>query len=365
MPPNHGDRSRPPSSPNGHGTDGSGAAPTQFVSHYLVSPAYDIIFFISSPLLALILGLGLSHSPLNRGEVLGGENWVEMFLSIFVMAHLFIVIFRSHFNPGIYRLYPVRFAIVPLVLFLAMGYSIWAMVIGSVLATFWDVYHSSLQTFGLGRLYDKIAGNDPRVGRRLDIALNLYIYAGPIAAGATLMDHVDDFAEFKAVNSLFFTEIPAYVEFNSAILTWLVIGTGVPFLFYYLHAYRKLARAGHRVSFQKVALLLSTGIVSIYAWGFNPFGMAFFIMNVFHAWQYFAIIWWSERDHLIRAVRQEGRTRAVPAALALLLGTSLAYGLVAGLYHGGNDWLFSVFLVVSLMHFWYDGFIWSVRRHQI
>ena len=82
-----------------------------------------------------------------------------------------------------------------------MGYSIWAMVIGSVLATFWDVYHSSLQTFGLGRLYDKIAGNDPRVGRRLDIALNLYIYAGPIAAGATLMDHVDDFAEFKAVSS--------------------------------------------------------------------------------------------------------------------------------------------------------------------
>jgi hypothetical protein len=41
----------------------------------------------------------------------------------------------------------------------------------------------------------------------------------------------------------------------------------------------------------KGLLLFLTGVCSIYAWGFNPFGLAFFIMNVFHAWQYFALIW--------------------------------------------------------------------------
>ncbi len=336
-----------------------------FTSRYMVSPAYDLTFFILSPLLALFLGLSLSQSPLNGEDVYDGDNWLEILIAIFIMSHLFIVIFRSHCNPKIFRLHPFRFTLIPLLLLVAMGVSPWALVIGSVLATFWDVYHSGLQTFGLGRIYDKLAGNDPNTGRRLDIILNHYIYAGPIAAGATLMHHVDDFEEFDAVDSFFFTEIPAYVEFNSGLLTWLVIITGIPFLIYYVYAYWRLAQAGHKISYQKVTLLVLTAGVSIYAWGFNPFGQAFFIMNFFHAWQYFAIIWWTERKTLIRLSGREGRRRAAGAAFAILIGVALAYGLVAGLYSGDNSWLVSAFLVVSLMHFWYDGFIWSARRDQV
>jgi len=161
--------------------------------------------------MALGLGLMLSQTPLNGDDVYDGDNWLEIGLSIFIMSHLFIVIFRSH---GIL-------------------------------------------------------------------------------------------------------------------------------------AYCRLARAGHRISYQKVLLLFLTGVCSNYAWGFNPFGMAFFVMNVFHAWQYFALIWWSERKTLTRLVGREGCARAGAAALTLLLGTGLAYGLVAGLYSGGNSWIVSAFLVVS------------------
>lgn len=28
-------------------------------------------------------------------------------------------------------------------------------------------------------------------------------------------------------------------------------------------------------------------------------------------------------------------------------------------------WMFSATLVISLMHFWYDGFIWSVQRPEV
>ena len=28
-------------------------------------------------------------------------------------------------------------------------------------------------------------------------------------------------------------------------------------------------------------------------------------------------------------------------------------------------WALSLGLVVTLMHFWYDGFIWSVRRREV
>ena len=55
--------------------------------------------------------------------------------------------------------------------------------------------------------------------------------------------------------------------------------------------YRGYQRQGYRVSMQKVWLLASTALCSIYTWGFDSFGQAFFIMNFFHAWQYFALVW--------------------------------------------------------------------------
>ncbi|MDP6831646.1 MAG: hypothetical protein QF512_11840 [Alphaproteobacteria bacterium] len=334
------------------------------VSKYIVSPGFDLSFFILAPILALLVGGVLPQTPLNNESKYFGDTWISLFLAVFVMSHLIITAFRSHGNPRIFHSFPLRFTIVPVVLFLAMGFSLWAIVIVSVLATFWDVYHSSMQTFGIGRIYDMKAGNEPLAGRRLDITLNILLYAGPIAAGATLMDHINDFSEFERVGSLFFTEIPAYVEFNSGILRVLVLGAGVPFLCYYVYAYWNLSRQGYSVSYQKVALLTFTGICSLFAWGFNPFGMAFFIMNFMHAWQYFAIVWWSDRASIERVFRLRGKPRAGLAALVLLITVGLVYGLIAGLYNGKNDWVFSAFLVVSVMHFWYDGFIWSVKRKQ-
>ena len=33
--------------------------------------------------------------------------------------------------------------------------------------------------------------------------------------------------------------------------------------------------------------------------------------------------------------------------------------------HATFRWAAAAGLVVSLMHFWYDGFVWSVRRHEV
>ena len=63
-------------------------------------------------------------------------------------------------------------------------------------------------------------------------------------------------------------------------MTKLILAVGIPFMVYYLLAYRRYHRQGYKVSFQKVALLLSTAACSIYAWGFNSFGEAFFVRAV-------------------------------------------------------------------------------------
>jgi hypothetical protein len=335
---------------------------------YIVAPLYDWVFFITAPLIALVLGLVLAHTTWDEASAAFNyeKSFIDFGIGVFIFAHLVIVIFRSHLNPQIFARHPWRFTLVPVSLFAAMLTSNWVLIGCSVLATFWDVYHSGMQTFGLCRIYDAKAGNPPRAGRRLDWILNLYLYAGPIAAGATLMDHVGDFDQFSQVGSVFFTSVPAYTESNSYLLSWLVIATGVPFLAFYLAFYWRLHRAGHTVSPQKIAILLCTGICSIWAWGFNPFGMAFFIMNFFHALQYFAIIWWAEKGNIAGILGCEGRSWAKPATLAVIIAVGLSYGIFAEQADlDTNTWLFAGFLLISLMHFWYDSFIWSVSKKHV
>ena len=343
---------------------GPGAAAAA-ASGYIVGPAYDRVFFIGAPVLAL--GLGLLGAGLDdRLPTIGGAPAIDFGLGVIVFAHLVIVLFRSHLNAGIFRRHPARFVLVPALLFIAMGVSTPVLVACGVLATFWDVYHSAMQTFGLGRIYDARAGNPPDLGRRLDLGLNLLLYAGPIAAGATLLDHLEDVADLEQVGLVLFTRVPALAASYADYLSWAVIAIGLPYVAYYLHAYRRLARQGYRVSSQKVTLLAATGICSVLAWGLNPFGMAFFIMNFFHAWQYFAIVWWAEKGNIARRFGFAGRAWAGAGALGILLGVGLGFGLVVEITpDDASAWAFSLFLVVSLMHFWYDGFVWSVRRRQL
>src|SRR4029077_18039218 len=76
---------------------------------YIVGKAYDNIFFITAPLSAFAIGLLLSYTPLSRRTVriLSHEGTPEtIFLGSFIMAHLFIVFFRSNGNQKIFEQFP-------------------------------------------------------------------------------------------------------------------------------------------------------------------------------------------------------------------------------------------------------------------
>ena len=337
-------------------------------SPYIVSPAYDCAFFLLPPTVALCLGILISGSAFGTRYFRFYDQdvtWAGLLIGIFIHAHLFAVFFRSHGNPAIRRLYPYRFLVVPIVLYLAMVSSLWVLISVSVLATFWDVYHSALQTFGFARIYDRKAGNDPTIGRRLDWHLNLLLYAGPILAGATMMDHFEDFGEFSEVGATLFTAIPGFMEAHQSYVAWAVLTSGGAFLAYYVWAQVQLERAGHAVSLQKVYLLASTGAVSIYTWGFNTFGEAFFIMNFFHALQYFGIVWAFEKRNMMKLFHVDGLPLSKPLTAVLFVGIAFAYGFWVESLDTSMEMLWAVTLIVSIMHFWYDGFVWSVRRQQV
>jgi hypothetical protein len=163
---------------------------------------------------------------------------------------------------------------------------------------------------------------------------------------------------------VFFTSIPAYVQSHARHLTWTVLAIGVPFLVYYVFAYWRLHRRGYRVSGPKVVLLVSTASCSIYTWGFNTFGEAFFVMNFFHALQYFTLVWWTERKSMVRLFHLGGMRRGQALGLVLFLAIGLGFGFWAEFF-GNSAVGVHLILVVSIMHFWCDGFIWSVQRRHV
>jgi hypothetical protein len=328
-------------------------------SPYIVGRTFDWIFFLASPVWALCIGILVSRTTLATDNLeLNGEydTAVGFFTGIVVHAHLVAVVFRSHANPSIRKLYPVRFFVVPVVLYVAIVASHWVAAASIVVATFWDVWHSGAQTFGFARIYERNHGTSPEVGRRLDFVLNQVLYAGPILAGATLMDHFDSFDNL-------WTSVPAAVEGHARYLTYGVLVVGTVIVVAYVIAYSQLARRGAwSPPWLKIWLTASTAVVSIYTWAFNSWGQAFLIMNLFHAVQYLALVWAMEGKRIAGLF---GLAAVPRLALLLYLVLTVMYGVGVVALNADVTTLWAITMVVSLMHFWYDAFVWSVRRKQI
>jgi hypothetical protein len=332
---------------------------------YIVGRAYDWAFFLAPPVLALVLGIAVSGTWLASDVyqvATEDDTAVGFFIGTIIHAHLVAVLFRSHGNVAIRRRFPLRFFLVPVALYAAIVVSPWIAVATTVVATFWDVWHSGAQTFGFARIYDRNHGTPPELGRRLDFWLHQLTYAGPILAGATLMDHVETFGGFARVGDAFFSAVPAEVEGHARWLTYAILAAGAGFLVAYVTFYWRLARRGYRPPWLKIWLVGSTALVSIYTWGFNTWGQAFLIMNLFHGVQYLALVWAMEGPRIAARMRLPGRPRL---ALVVYLGGVLLYGFGVQVLDAGLTALWAITMVVSLMHFWYDAFVWSVRKADI
>jgi hypothetical protein len=329
---------------------------------------YDWVFFLLPPLGALALGALISGTWFSTRKVWLWDHrttLASLWIGTLTHAHLAAVFFRSHANPAIFKLHRVRFLVVPPLLYAAMMYSVAVLISVTVLVVYWDVYHSGLQTFGFARIYDRNRGNDPAIGRRLDLWLNHLLYAGPILGGAVMLAHVEKLEMFEELGWTTLATIPEWMAAHQHRLTLLLLTLGTLFLGVYVLSYIRLYRQGYRVSFLKVYLLATTGLCSIITWGFNAFGEAFFIMNFFHAVQYLGLVWWSEGKHMQRRLRVEYRPWGKLVAIGAFLGLVLVYGFFAELVEPSARSLWCATQVVAVMHFWYDGFIWSVSRKQV
>ena len=151
-------------------------------------------------------------------------------------------------------------------------------------------------------------------------------------------------------------------------LAEVLLVAGPLYLAFYVYRYSRLMQQGYRLCPQKLALLASTAVVSIGAWGFLTAWKAVFVMNFFHGLQYFALVWRTEQHNLGHITRLERVRLGTPLLLLAFTATTLLVGVVFQTY-GRNyavlRWTASVGLIISLLHYWYDGFVWSVRRREV
>ena len=326
-------------------------------------PPFDALLLWGAPIVALVLTFlwvtAAAAMPAGMGDRAVGVLLIGV--GILTDAHLVAVVPRAYLNRDVFARHRLRLVAVPPLLVAALLLSPKLLACGVVLAIFWDVHHSAMQTFGLSRIYDAKAGNDTTALRRVDLLLNWALYVGPITMGAALIAHFRWFDRFGEVGWQVLAQVPAEISGAGAVIrlagiaAWLAI-TGMA-----MFEYRRAARQGYRMPAHKLALLLSTGSVSMAAWAFEPPFMAFATVNIFHAVQYFALVWLKEGGRMRTLLGAHIRPGIIFGLFAIGCATfGVAYKLAVGWHI-----LLAPFVACSLLHFWFDGFVWSVRRREV
>ena len=77
-------------------------------------------------------------------------------------------------------------------------------------------------------------------------------------------------------------------------------------------------------------------------------------------------MWWAERRTIRRVFRLSHIGAGGALAFLVWMGSLLLLGIATETGSRSTlHWAWALGLVVALLHFWYDGFIWSVRRRQV
>jgi hypothetical protein len=324
---------------------------------------FDALLFWGIPFLALFFTQVVAYGALLMGTA-NANQMIEILvaaISVLTFAHLIAVVPRAYLNREVFSAYRTRLTLMPLVLIVALLSSPLLLIAAGVLTFFWDVHHSALQTFGLARIYDMKAGNKVEVLRNTDLRLNWLLYVGPIAAGASFLVHIQSLEMFDKTALQALVLVPGFLaQFTS----WISAGAILAVLFvlgWAIIDYRAAIATGYQMPIHKLVLMASTGLVSILAWGLAPPIIAFAAINLFHALQYFALVWLKEGERMTVAAKSSPKAvfcgftgLCAIFGIAYFVATKQSYQL-----------LLAPFIACSLLHFWFDSFVWSVRKKQV
>jgi len=320
----------------------------------------DLILYVGTPLL-LVPVFALAQARWSPQDI-------YLFVAAFgAMGHHLPGMIRAYGDRALFERFKWRFIFAPLFLLAVCTAFFWWDLKGILLVVFfWGVWHGLMQTYGFCRIYDAKTGTFDALTRRLDFAMCVIWFATAVALSPyRLSDTLDT---YYMCSGPFIP--PALVQLGQALFLMAAVTVSVLFL---LHSGRMWI-VGKRPNPVKIALL----VTSIAFWWYCNnlvanilVGIALF--EVFHDVQYLSLVWIYNRSRVEKDSNIGGFMRFVfrrsGSLMGLYVGLVLAYGSVSYINaHIGMDTikriLTGVVTASTLLHFYYDGFIWKVRERS-
>jgi hypothetical protein len=335
---------------------------------YIVDRRQDYIWFVGLPFIAVCFALVSGH-------YLPGAALAAIALWI-TIPHHFVTWLRVYGSPSEFARFKERFILGPVLLvglvYALIQYGPLSLVL---IVTLLDHQHSLMQKYGFARVYDFKAKTGAPSTAKFDLAFN-WIFFGNMLVVSPLFSVI-------WVRMLHEWRVPISAEAVAVVqlVSWTIaIGYGLV----YLGHLAWCARRGYALNPLKYAFLLS----SYFLWYFTSFNTAYLLVfavahRIMHGIQYIVMVYFYNRHKvertggdsaLLRYVSGKGHVKAfllICAAYAMVFH-ALTEGLVRDFGFGlvgfnTNFDLFSYSLLSSfaLIHYYYDAFIWKVRKKDV
>jgi Flp pilus assembly protein TadD len=358
----------------------SNAPPAAARRVWIVSPAWDLAYLVLTPLAivpAVLLVLRAQLTP---------EQIYLAVISFASLGHHLPGFMRAYGDRDLFERYRWRFLLAPPLVFAAalvftppqsVAASLrlpWTHLHGlELILLLWGTWHGLMQTYGFMRIYDLRRGENDRGTARLDQALCLAIFIAGVVFSDTRM--------FSIAGAMWQTGLPLFGPDALHAVRWVVgvgaVAVGVAY------AGNEIARRrrGLPVNLVKLALAGVTGWFWWYCGRLSTnllVGVAMF--EIYHAVQYNAIVWIYNRRLFERVGGKFGPLgflfRDRVTMFCIYLAAIAAYSAIryftaapddrmfGGDLANAHQWLIAAFVTSSLLHFYYDGFIWKVSERK-
>ena len=338
---------RPPSGPPAGG------------SPWIIGRGADLILFVLTPLL-VIPGFFLLKSQMSIQDI------ALYVLAFGALGHHLPGMMRAYGDKALFREYRTRFILAPIALAaLCVSFTLLELRVIILAVYVWGVWHGLMQTYGFVRIYDAKRRSVHPWTQKLD----LFMCIAWFTTGVIWSD-----ARFYQLLEYYYLRVGAPLP-PAAVLDmvqwgFMSVTLGITGLF--LGNYIMRRREGLAPS--PIKLLLMASSFGFWWWANMAFAnmlVGVVLFEVFHDIQYLSIVWVFNRGRTEKDPNVGGFTKFLFRRSGLLVGLYVglvfAYGGLRFIERGIDQEqmrgiLTGMLAASTLLHFYYDGFIWKFRK---
>jgi Flp pilus assembly protein TadD len=342
-------------------------------SRFIAGRFSDNFWIIFCPVLALVV-----MQALWKWSGLSDLAIFSILFGLIVTGHHMPGWIRAFGEPEVYRRHKGRLWVsvfaIPALVILPTAAGLGAVAL-TIAATF-DLWHVAMQQHGFGRIYAAKAGDRGRRSARLDLACALVWYTTVVTWSDSWMQAIA--RSFRKAG------LPLFDLLNPGswvLVKWAFLGLSGALLVAYVGNTVRLWRLDRISTPQKHLLHLVAFAVLVWSYQSPSWYRANSVQNLFHAMQYFFMVWIYGNLSIRRDSTRPGSFyRALfgrRTGILFFAGLVGLYGLAAialsssGYRLTGADAertaqvIGSIGIASLLLHFYVDSFIWKVRSKEV